>query len=204
MKSSIVAALALAILNLPAADQPMNPPSPTSDFAVLGGGCFWCLDAEYKTVDGIKSITSGFAGGKTADPTYEQVCTGQTGHAEVVQIEFDPSKISYEKVLELFWLAHDPTTLNRQGNDEGTQYRSIILYRNEAQKAAAEKSKLAAAKLFKDPIVTEIVPLTKFYPAEDYHQNYFANNPNAGYCAFVIRPKVDKFVKETKKSAVVP
>jgi peptide-methionine (S)-S-oxide reductase len=160
--------------------------------AVLGGGCFWCIEAVYERMDGVKSVVSGYAGGAQPDPTYEQVCTGSTGHAEVVQIEFDPGVISYERILEIFWEAHDPTSLNRQGADVGTQYRSIILYSDKSQRAAAEKSRAKAGKQFERPIVTEIVPLKVFYCAEDYHQDYYANNPYAGYCTFVIRPKLQK------------
>lgn len=167
--------------------------------ATVGGGCFWCTEAVYQEVPGVLSVTSGYAGGDVSNPTYAQVCSGQTGHAEVVQIEFDPKKISYEKVIDLFWKAHDPTTLNRQGADVGTQYRSIILYENEAQKEAAEKSKAAAASHFKDPIVTEIVPLKAFYKAEDYHQNYSENNPNNPYVQGVVEPKVAKFKAEKDK-----
>lgn len=166
-----------------------------TETAVVGGGCFWCTEAMYQSVPGIKSVVSGYAGGSVPNPTYEQVCTGRTGHAEVVKIEFDPSQISYEKVIDLFWKAHDPTTLNRQGNDTGTQYRSIILYSSDEQKAAAEKSKSAAAKDFKDPIVTEIAPLKEFYPAEGYHQDYFDNNPNQPYNRAVTAPKLEKFKK---------
>ena len=173
------------------AESPKNPGSKTEP-ATFGGGCFWCMEAVFQTVDGVLSSTSGYAGGTAANPTYEQVCTGTTGHAEVIQLEFDPARISYEKVLEIFWKAHDPTTLNRQGHDHGAQYRSIILYHNEAQKLAAEKSKRAAQARLKDPIVTQIVPLVKFYRAEDYHQDYFRKNPDAAYCRIVIQPKVDK------------
>jgi len=169
-----------------------------TEFAVLGGGCFWCMEAEFQRVPGVKTVTSGFAGGHTDDPTYEEVSSGDTGHAEVTQIEYDPQKISYEKLLGYYWDAHDPTTLNRQGADVGTQYRSVILYANDAQKAAAEKSKADAQKRFKDPIVTEIVPLKKFYKAEDYHQNYYNNHPNDGYPLMVIRPKVEKLEKKLK------
>ena len=169
-----------------------------TEVATLGGGCFWCMEAEFQRIPGVISVTSGFAGGTKPNPTYKEVCTGETGHAEVTQIEFDPQKISYEKLLDYFWDAHDPTTLNRQGADTGTQYRSIILYTTEAQKAAAEKSKAEAQKHFKSPIVTEIVPLQKFYKAEDYHQNYYNDNPNQGYCQFVIRPKVEKLEKKLK------
>jgi peptide-methionine (S)-S-oxide reductase len=163
--------------------------------ALVGGGCFWCVEAVYQTVPGILGVTSGYAGGKTANPTYEEVSTGRTGHAEVVQIDFDPGKISYEQVIDLFWKAHDPTTLNRQGADVGTQYRSIILYENEAQKAAAEKSKAAAQAHFKNPIVTEIVPLQAFYRAETYHQDFYDKNPNYPYSQAVIAPKLEKLRK---------
>ncbi len=149
----------------------------------------------FETLPGVKAVTNGYAGGKTENPTYKQVCAGDTGHAEVVQIEFDPRQISYEKLLEAFWDAHDPTTPDRQGDDVGTQYRSIILYANEAQRVAAEKAKAAAASRHPDPIVTEIVPLTRFYSAEGYHQEYFKNNPRQPYCTMVVRPKLEKFKK---------
>ena len=170
-----------------------------TEIATVGGGCFWCTEALYQMLPGVKTVVSGYAGGQKENPTYKEVCGGQTGHAEVIQIEFDPKVISYEKILENFWEAHDPTTLNRQGADTGTQYRSIILYSNEAQKAAAEKSKAEAQKKFSSPIVTEIVPLKKFYKAEGYHQDYYRNNPSAGYCRMVIQPKVEKFEKKLKK-----
>jgi peptide-methionine (S)-S-oxide reductase len=170
-----------------------------TEIATFGGGCFWCMEAEFQRIPGVKSVTSGFAGGHMANPTYEDVCTGDTGHAEVTQIVFDPGKVSYEKLLDYFWDAHDPTTLNRQGADSGTQYRSIILYSNPAQKAAAEKSKAAAQKNFKDPIVTQIVPLDHFYKAEDYHQNYYNNNTHAPYCQVVIKPKLKKFENKLKE-----
>ena len=169
-----------------------------TEVATLGGGCFWCMEAEFQRIPGVISVTSGFAGGTKPNPTYKEVCTGQTGHAEVTQIEFDPQKISYEKLLSYFWDAHDPTTLNRQGADVGTQYRSVILYNSEAQKVAAEKSKAEAQKNFKSPIVTEIAPLQKLYKTEDYHPNYYNDNPDAGYCQVVIRPKVEKFEKKLK------
>ena len=172
-----------------------------TEFAFLGGGCFWCMEAEFQRIPGVISITSGYAGGHTENPTYEQVCTETTGHAEVTRIEFDTKVSSYEKLLDWFWDAHDPTTLNRQGADEGAQYRSIILYRDEAQKAAAEKSKAGAQKKFTSPIVTEIVPLKKFYEAEGHHQNYYNNNPDQPYCRAVIRPKVEKIEKELKQAA---
>jgi peptide-methionine (S)-S-oxide reductase len=163
-----------------------------TETAVLGGGCFWCLEAVYKRIEGVKSVVSGYAGGSKPDPTYEQVCMGSTGHAEVVQVEYDPEVVSYERILEIFWKAHDPTSLNRQGADVGSQYRSIILYRDEAQREAAERSREQAAKRYERPIVTELRPLEAFYRAEDYHQDYFAKNPYAAYCAFVIRPKLQK------------
>lgn len=170
-----------------------------TEVAYFGGGCFWCMEAEFQRIPGVNTVTSGFAGGHTENPTYEQVCTGETGHAEVTRIEFQPQKISYEKLLKYFWDAHDPTTLNRQGADEGTQYRSIILYASEAQKEAAIKSKAEAQKTFNDPIVTEIVPLTKFYKAENYHQDYYNNHRLAPYCMVVIRPKVEKIEKKIKQ-----
>jgi peptide-methionine (S)-S-oxide reductase len=164
-----------------------------TETAVFGGGCFWCLDAQFKLVPGVVKVTSGYAGGHTANPTYEQVCSDRTGHAEVIQVEFDPSKVSYEELIRKFFYAHDPTTLNRQGADVGTQYRSIILYQNDDQKIIAEKVKAAAQHDWPNPIVTEIVPLKQFYPAEDYHQDYFAKNPTQGYCQLVVAPKVRKF-----------
>jgi len=160
--------------------------------ATLGGGCFWCVEAVYERIAGIKSVVSGYAGGTRPNPTYEEVGTGTTGHAEVVQVEFDPEVISYEKILELFWKAHDPTSLNRQGADVGTQYRSLILYADQAQRKTAEASRREAAKHFERPIVTQIEALTVFYRAEDYHQDYYKQNPYAGYCSFVIRPKLQK------------
>jgi len=160
--------------------------------ATFGAGCFWCVEAVFERLDGVESVVAGYAGGTTSDPTYEQVCTGTTGHAEVAQLTFDPSKITYERLLEVYWEAHDPTTLNRQGADAGTQYRSVIFYHNEKQKAAAEKSKKEAQKDFDRPIVTEIQPLASFYQAENYHQDYFRNHPNAPYCVFVIKPKLKK------------
>ena len=164
------------------------------ELATLGGGCFWCLEAVYSKLEGVKSVAPGYAGGTKLNPTYEQVCTGNTGHAEVIQIDFDPQKTSYETLLDWFWRCHDPTTINRQGRDVGTQYRSVIFYENEAQKTAATESKKDAEKsgMFDAPIVTEIATLPEFYPAEDYHQDYYSNNSNAGYCTYVIRPKLAK------------
>jgi peptide-methionine (S)-S-oxide reductase len=160
--------------------------------ATLGGGCFWCLEAVFQRLNGVHSVVSGYAAGKTKNPTYREICSGNTGHAEVIQIEFDPAVISYGELLDAFWACHDPTTLNRQGADQGTQYRSIILFHNEEQKAEAVRSRQNAQKEFSDPIVTEIVPLPEFYPAEDYHQNYYNDNRAAGYCQVVIRPKLQK------------
>ena len=197
MKSALCILAVFAMLNLSAPAQP-TPAMNTNEtgLATFGGGCFWCMEAVFERLPGVNSVTSGFAGGDTANPTYEQVCTGATGHAEVTQIEFDPAKISYEKLLQVFWQAHDPTTLNRQGADEGTQYRSVILYRGEAQKLAAEKSRIEAQKNFKHPIVTEIAPFTKFYPAENKHQGFYDNNTNYGYCRLVIAPKLEKLERE--------
>jgi len=171
----------------------MDKPNSQMETATLGGGCFWCTEAIFQMLPGVKSVISGYAGGTTKNPTYKEVCSGKTGHAEVIQIEFDPKVISYGKILEAFWEAHDPTTLNRQGPDTGTQYRSIILYNSEAQRRAAEKSKAEAQKHFIRPIVTEIVPLKEFYKAEGYHQDYYRSNPNQPYCRAVILPKIEKF-----------
>ena len=171
--------------------------SSTMETATLGGGCFWCVEAIYQDVIGVHKVVSGYAGGAVENPTYQEVCSGTTGHAEVVQIVFDPTVISFEEILFIFWRTHDPTTLNRQGNDVGTQYRSVIFYHDEQQKKIAEQSKAEtdASNLWADPIVTEIAPLTIFYEAEAYHQNYFVENPYQPYCIFVINPKVQKFRK---------
>ncbi|MCA1964461.1 MAG: peptide-methionine (S)-S-oxide reductase MsrA, partial [Prosthecobacter sp.] len=158
-----------------AADDPAQPAK--TAIAVIGGGCFWCVEAQYKMLKGVHKVISGYAGGHVENPTYKQVCNGDTGHAEVIQIEYDPTILSYKDIIDFFWLAHDPTTLNRQGNDEGPQYRSTIMYLDEEQKKIAEASLAEAQKNIEGKIVTEIVPLKKFYPAEDYHQDYFANNP---------------------------
>lgn len=160
---------------------------------VVGGGCFWCTEGCYNIVPGVVKVTSGYAGGTVENPTYEQVCTKKTGHAEVIKIDFDSSKLSAKDVLDLFWYVHDPTTLNRQGNDEGPQYRSTIMYANDAQKAAAEQSIKEHAKEFDAPIVTEVVPLKKFYPAEDYHQKFGEKNPYQGYVCAIVKPKIEKF-----------
>ena len=162
--------------------------------ATLGGGCFWCIEAVYERMDGVHAAVSGYAGGHKENPTYEEVCTGRTGHAEVVQITFDPGKMSYQDILDLFFRAHDPTTKDRQGADTGTQYRSIILYHNEEQKRVAEATiaRLGATGKYRDPIVTSVEPLKVFWPAEDYHQGYYEHNPTKGYCAAVIAPKLGK------------
>lgn len=168
----------------------------STEQATLGGGCFWCVEAVYERLPGVKSVVAGYAGGTKPNPTYEEVCTGKTGHAEVAQITYDPSTITFAEILNWFWKAHDPTTLNRQGADVGTQYRSVIFYHNEEQRKIAERSKAEAQKLFDDQIVTEIQPLKAFYPAENYHQDYYKNNPHAPYCTFVIRPKLKKLKLE--------
>ncbi|MEO6874240.1 MAG: peptide-methionine (S)-S-oxide reductase MsrA [Opitutaceae bacterium] len=169
-----------------------TPPAAKTESIVLGGGCFWCTDASYKLLPGVIHTTSGYAGGTTRNPTYEEVCSETTGHAEVVKVDFNPSVVSLDRVLEYFWSIHNPTQVGGQGHDMGPSYRSIILYANAEQKAAAEKSKAEAQTTFRDPITTEIAPLTKFWPAEEYHQDYYAKNPNAGYCTFVIAPKIKK------------
>lgn len=165
------------------------------ELATFGGGCFWCTEAAFEQLDGVIDVVSGYAGGNAPNPTYEAVSSGSTGHAEVIQISYDPDRVSYAQLLDLLWQVHDPTTLNRQGADAGTQYRSIILYHNDQQRIVAEHSRAEAQKNFDSPIVTEIVPLKTFYKAEGYHQDYFAKNPNAPYCIFVIKPKLDKLEK---------
>jgi peptide-methionine (S)-S-oxide reductase len=165
--------------------------------ATFGAGCFWCVEAVYQQLDGVEKVVSGYAGGKIDNPSYKDVCSGTTGHAEVCQIYYDPKKITFEELLEAFWASHDPTTLNKQGADVGTQYRSVVFYSDENQKQVTEefKKKLNDAKAFKNPIVTEISPLPKFFVAEDYHQNYYNLNGEAPYCQYVVRPKLDKFRK---------
>lgn len=163
------------------------------EVATLGGGCFWCLEAVFEEVKGVVTVVSGYAGGTLAHPSYEDVCSGLSAHAEVVQITFDASIIDYTELLEVFWLIHDPTTLNRQGNDEGSQYRSVIFYHDTLQKQKAEVSMQKVRKDYEKPIVTELAPLPIFYEAEAYHQHYFKNHPNQGYCAFIISPKVKYF-----------
>jgi peptide-methionine (S)-S-oxide reductase len=170
---------------------------PTHEVATLAGGCFWCLEAVYTRVKGVISVVSGYTGGEIANPNYYQVCSGTTGHAESVQITFDPAIISFEKILNIFWEIHNPTTLNKQGNDVGTEYRSAIFYHNAAQQKAAEQSMkgLAATKRYSDAIVTELVPATEFYPAEQNHQNYYDSNRNNAYCRIIIDPKVKKLLE---------
>ena len=177
---------------------PLHTVSENIDTATFGTGCFWCTEAIFEQLNGVVKVTSGYSGGKVEKPTYKEVCTGETGHAECVQILYEPDKISYDELLEVFWQVHDPTTLNRQGADEGTQYRSAIFYHDAAQKQKAEKYKaeLNSSGAFPKPIVTEVSRIDKFYPAENYHQEYYANNKNTNpYCAVVIRPKLEKFQK---------
>ena len=167
------------------------------EIATLAGGCFWCLEAVFDDMKGVESVESGYMGGKTVNPTYEEVCSGQTGHAEVVQLTFDPSAVSFREILEVFFVIHDPTTLNRQGNDVGTQYRSAVFYHSLDQKSAAEQviANLNSARIYDDPVVTEVAAASRFYLAEDYHQEYYRRNSGQPYCAYVVRPKVAKFRK---------
>jgi peptide-methionine (S)-S-oxide reductase len=178
----------------------VNQSSP-SEVATLAGGCFWCIEAVFQEVEGVQSVVSGYTGGTTPNPTYQQVCSDKTGHAEAVQVTFDPTKISYREILEIFFSVHDPTTLNRQGADMGTQYRSAIFYHNEQQKTIAEQliAELNKVGLWKKPIVTQVAPPDKFYPAEGYHQEYFSRHPAQAYCQTVISPKVNKFRKQWAK-----
>lgn len=181
--------------------------NPSTETATLGGGCFWCLEAVYEELEGVSSVQSGYSGGARPNPTYEQVCSGATGHAEVVQIHFDPSATPYREILQVFFSIHDPTTLNRQGNDVGTQYRSVIYYHSDEQKETAQTvmKELDGSGALNAPIVTQLVPLENFYPAEDYHNEYYSQNPSQPYCRFVIDPKVAKFraqyFDKLKKSA---
>ena len=176
----------------------MTQPTSHLEKATLGGGCFWCVEAVFQRIRGVESVVSGYAGGDTPNPNYEQVCSGRTGHAEVIQVTFDPAVIAFETLLDVFWRSHDPTTLNRQGADRGTQYRSIILYHSDAQREAAEASRAAAdaGDLWPDPIVTEIAPLKEFYPAEAQHQDFYNSNPHQPYCMAVIDPKVRKLFRD--------
>ena len=216
---ALVIATALAIVSCaeqPKADAAMNEktnPAAGSGKApavvetvTLGGGCFWCVEAVYQELEGVISVTSGYAGGTVDNPTYEQICSGRTGHAEVAQIQFDPARTSFEKILSVFFQTHDPTTLNRQGNDSGTQYRSVIFTHDAKQLETATrlKKELDASGAWDDPIVTEITPLPKFWKAEKYHQNYYRDNPEQGYCRFVIAPKLDKFRKVFKDDLKKP
>jgi peptide-methionine (S)-S-oxide reductase len=173
--------------------------------ATFGNGCFWCTEAVFQRLKGVKSVQSGYAGGHVDHPTYEQVCLGDTGHAEAIQITYDPSEITFDELLEVFWKTHDPTTLNRQGNDVGTQYRSAIFYHNDQQRKLAEeyKKKLDAEGIWKDPIVTEITPFTNFFPAENYHRDYYNKNGYQPYCVFVIKPKLEKLEKLFRKKLAV-
>jgi len=180
--------------------EPSRTP-PVAETATLAGGCFWCLEAVYDDLQGVLAVESGYMGGSTEDPTYEDVCSGGTGHAEVVQVRFDPAVVSFHEILEVFFSIHDPTTRNRQGNDVGTQYRSAIFYHSPGQKAAAEAviEELTRERVFPRPVVTEVAPAGRFYAAEDYHQEYFARNPGQGYCMVVVEPKVAKFRKKFAK-----
>ncbi|MGL4514320.1 MAG: peptide-methionine (S)-S-oxide reductase MsrA [Lacipirellulaceae bacterium] len=184
----------------PAAEETPAPtveaaPASRTALATFGGGCFWCTEAVFEQTRGVLSAVSGYSGGPLPNPTYEAICTGRTGHAEVTQVEYDPAKVSYAELLEIFFRTHDPTTLNRQGGDVGTQYRSVVFYHNDEQKRVTEEviAKLTTAGVYDDPIVTQVTPLGQFYEAEKYHQNYFANNPEQGYCRAVIQPKLAKF-----------
>jgi peptide-methionine (S)-S-oxide reductase len=185
---------------IPPADGPSGPPPSGEQQATFGGGCFWCMEAMFKRMNGVHSVVSGYSGGSVKNPTYEQVSSGDTGHAEAIQITYDPAVISFGELLEVFWQTHDPTTRNRQGHDVGPQYRSVIFYHDLDQKALAEhyKQKLDASAVFDAPILTEIVPFTSFYSAESYHQDYFENHPGQPYCSVVIGPKVEEFEKVFK------
>ena len=175
----------------------MSTPSSQTETIVLGGGCFWCTEAVFVDVQGVVDVESGYSNGQAQNPSYQDVCTGRTGHNEVVKLQFDPAQITLREILEIFFVVHDPTTLNRQGNDAGTQYRSGIYYGNDAQKQVAEEviREIEASKTYRSPVVTEVKPLANYSAAEAYHQDYFLNNPNQGYCAFVVGPKVEKFQK---------
>ncbi|MEP7166113.1 MAG: peptide-methionine (S)-S-oxide reductase MsrA [Ferruginibacter sp.] len=183
----------------------MNNDIEKTDSITFGNGCFWCTEAVFQLLDGVIRVTSGYSGGTTVDPDYKSICTGQTGHAECLQVIYDPSKISFEDLLEVFWKTHDPTTLNRQGNDVGTQYRSVVFYKDEEQKkiARAYMEQLDKSGVFGKPIVTTLEPLTVFYPAENYHHDYYLQNGIAPYCQFVVRPKVEKFKKEFSGKLIV-
>jgi peptide-methionine (S)-S-oxide reductase len=197
--------VALLLLTLPLdAMKPTDPAHPTLRLATFGGGCFWCLEAAYDRYRGVQSVVSGYAGGTTPNPTYQQVCSGATGHAEVVQITFDPAIITYDQLLDIFWEIHDPTTLNRQGADRGTQYRSIILFHDAEQQEAAVRSRERISRRFQDPVVTEIVPLQVFYRAEAEHQNFYRRNPKYPYCVAVIDPKLKQLEKRIPAAETAP
>jgi len=210
MKYLLIPIVLSALLSMQSCAQPSkkksmsmnNPsiPSGKTDTATFGAGCFWCVEAQFQLLDGVLEVRSGYSGGTIKNPSYKEVCTGRTGHAEVIQVVYDSSKLSYPELLEAFWKAHDPTQLNQQGNDVGTQYRSVIFYHSEEQKNLAElyKKKLNDSGAFDKPVVTEISPFTAFYKAEDYHQNYYNENGDQPYCSFVIAPKVEKFKKVFK------
>jgi len=209
MKAILLNGLSLILMAIPGCKSGAQPTqkvmdmsekeitSVKTDTATFGAGCFWCVEAVFQELDGVMSVSSGYMGGAVKNPTYKEVCTGQTGHAEVARIIYDPAKISFADLLEVFWKTHDPTTLNRQGADVGTQYRSVVFYHSEEQKTEAEsyKKKLDESGAWDKPLVTEISPVEIFYEAEDYHQNYYTQNGEASYCQFVIRPKMDKFRK---------
>lgn len=209
MKAILLNGLSLILMAIPGCKSGAQPTqkvmdmsekeitSVKTDTATFGAGCFWCVEAVFQELDGVMSVSSGYMGGAVKNPTYKEVCTGQTGHAEVARIIYDPAKISFADLLEVFWKTHDPTTLNRQGADVGTQYRSVVFYHSEEQKTEAEsyKKKLDESGAWDKPLVTEISPVEIFYEAEDYHQNYYTQNGDASYCQFVIRPKMDKFRK---------
>ncbi len=181
----------------------MNPSNEAAlEKATFGAGCFWCVEAMFQDIKGVTSVVSGYSGGSVKNPSYKEVCTGRTGHAEVIQVTYDPDMVKYETLLEAFWLSHDPTQLNRQGADVGTQYRSVIFYHNASQEMLAKeyKNRLNVENAFGKPVVTEISPMAEFYPAEDYHQDYFANNPGNGYCSMVVGPKLEKFRKAFKQN----
>lgn len=197
---SVILFIGILLLTFNTMGQDMNTESNSEAVATLGGGCFWCLEPVFQELEGVGDVVVGYAGGSVEEPTYQQVCTGNTGHAEVVNIPYDPSEISYRELLEIFFNIHNPTTKNRQGADVGTQYRSIILYHTEKQKATAESiiEEIESEGIWNDPVVTEVEEFEAFYRAEDYHQEYYEKNPNAGYCQVVIAPKMSKFRKQFK------
>jgi peptide-methionine (S)-S-oxide reductase len=197
---TVVMFLALQACGQKQKNQKVKMADSNLELATFGAGCFWCVEAIFQRVDGVEKVVSGYSGGHVKNPSYKEVCTGTTGHAEVCQLSYNPEAVSFDELLEIFWQTHDPTTLNRQGNDVGPQYRSVVFYHNDEQKSLAEKYKneLDKAGIYKDPIVTEISPFQSLYIAEDYHQNYFNENGSQPYCSFVIQPKVEKFKKVFK------